>query len=62
MAGVHWGGGRNAGGRNSTPPAESHAQAFLEVWGEGDSWDAMREAVAAYPQALKAPYAAEDQV
>lgn len=37
-------------------------QAFLEVWGEGESWEEMCEAVASYPAERKAPYAAEDQV
>ncbi|KAK2076934.1 hypothetical protein QBZ16_005162 [Prototheca wickerhamii] len=37
------------------------AKAFLEVWGEGESWEEMCEAVASYPAERKAPYAAEDQ-
>lgn len=35
---------------------------FLEIWGEGDSWEDMCGSVSAYPAHLKAPYAAEDQV
>lgn len=37
-------------------------QAFLEVWGEGSTWEEMCDAVSSYPARLKAPYAAEDQV
>lgn len=37
-------------------------QVFLEVWGEGSSWEELFQAIRAYPQELKEPYAAEDQV
>lgn len=35
---------------------------FLEIWGEGDSWEEMCDSITSYPAHLKAPYATEDQV
>ena len=37
-------------------------QVFLEIWGEGETWEGLFEAIRAYPQELKQPYEGEDQV
>lgn len=37
-------------------------QAFLEVWGEGSSWEELFESIRAYPAHLKAPYEGEGEV
>ncbi|GAB4813919.1 hypothetical protein N2152v2_000965 [Parachlorella kessleri] len=39
----------------------SDAVVFLEVWGEGETWEGLFEAIRAYPQELKQPYEKEDQ-
>eukprot|EP00887_Chlorella_sp_A99_P004084 scaffold23.g4084.t1 len=55
-----------AGGAPGAPPRLVAARSmlvklFVELWGEGESEEALLAAVAAYPQELKAPYAAADQ-
>uniref|UniRef100_A0A1D2A5X4 tRNA (guanine(10)-N(2))-methyltransferase n=1 Tax=Auxenochlorella protothecoides TaxID=3075 RepID=A0A1D2A5X4_AUXPR len=37
------------------------SKVFLEIWGEGDSWEEMCDSITSYPAHLKAPYATEDQ-
>lgn len=38
------------------------SQVFLEVWGEGSSWEELFESIRAYPEHLKAPYTEADEV